>query len=114
MEEQNTKTTELVTNEQNAPVKIDDPYKTSRLLYIIEAALEYFVALLVTDTYLTKIATSIGISNTGIGILSAFVALGNSFQIFAIFLSQKKGVKKRTIWLGLLIQLYLHRPPVPL
>ena len=105
VEEQNTKTTEVVTSEQNAPVKIDDPYKTSRLLYIIEAALEYFVAILVADTYLTKIATSIGISNTGIGILSAFVALGNSFQIFAIFLSQKKGVKKRTIWLGLLNQL---------
>ncbi len=41
------------------------PYKTSRTLYIIEAALEYFIAILVAETYLAKIAMSIGISDAG-------------------------------------------------
>ena len=95
---------EVVCAEQ-ASVEIKDPYKTSRLLYIIGAALEYFVAILVGESYLAKVAMSIGISDSGIGILSAFVSLGHAFQIFAIFLSQKNGVKKRTIWLGLLNQL---------
>lgn len=84
---------------------VRDPYKTSRTLYIIEAALEYFIALLVSETYLAKIAMSVGISDAGIGILTSFVALGHAFQIFAIFLSQQKSVKKRTVWCGLLNQL---------
>ena len=96
---------EEIVREEQTPLEIKDPYKTSRLLYIIEAALEYFVAILVGETYLAKVAMSIGISNSGIGILSAFVSLGHAFQIFAIFLSQKNGVKKRTVWLGLLNQL---------
>ena len=85
--------------------EIKDPYKSSRILYIIEAALEFFVAILVGETYLAKVAMTIGISQSGIGVLSAFVSLGYAFQIFAIFLSQKNGVKRRTIWLGLLNQL---------
>ena len=88
-------------SEQN----LRDPYKTSRVLYIIEAALEYFIAILVGDTYLAKIAMTIGINDAGIGILTAFVSLGHAFQIFAIFLSQKKSVKKRTVWFGLINQL---------
>lgn len=91
--------------EQLNEAELRDPYKTSRILYIIEAALEYFVAILVSETFLAKVALSIGVSEAGVGILSAFVSLGHAFQIFAIFLSQKKSVKKRTIWLGLLNQL---------
>ena len=67
---------EEIVREEQTPLEIKDPYKTSRLLYIIEAALEYFVAILVGETYLAKVAMSIGISNSGIGILSAFVSLG--------------------------------------
>ncbi len=82
-----------------------DPYQTSRILYIIEAALEYFVAILVGETYLAKIAMSIGVSDSGIGVLTAFVSLGQFFQIFTIFISQRKGVKKLIVWLGLANQL---------
>ena len=35
--------------------KLKDPYKSSRLLYIIEAALEYFIAIAVGTVYLAKI-----------------------------------------------------------
>ncbi len=71
-----------------------DQYKLSRLMYIIEAALEYFVAIAVSTVYLARITTYLGMSDALTGILSAFVSLGFSFQIFAIFLTHKTPVKR--------------------
>lgn len=70
-------------------------YKISRFLYIIEAALEYFIAIAVGTVYLAKLATHIGISDWLTGILTSFVSLGCAFQIFAVFLGRFKPVK---IW----------------
>ena len=58
-----------------------DIYKTSRLLYIIEAALEYFISILVTGAYLAKITAAIGMSDAVTGILTAL------FQMSAMCLS---------------------------
>ena len=74
--------------------KLKDPYKSSRLLYIIEAALEYFIAIAVGTVYLAKITKQIGLSDSVTGILTSFVSLGCGFQIIAIFLAHKKPVKK--------------------
>jgi MFS family permease len=76
-----------------------DIYKTSRVLYIIEAALEYFISLLVTGAYLAKITSSLGMSDSLTGILTSFVSLGCGFQIIAIFLANKRPVKR---WVTLL------------
>ncbi len=70
-----------------------DEYKFSRLLYIIEAALEYFISLMFTGAYIAKIATAIGMDSSTTAILTSFVALGQCFQIFAIFLANKKPVR---------------------
>ncbi len=72
---------------------MNDQYKLSRLMYIIEAALEYFVAIAVSTVYLARITTYIGMSDALSGILSSFVSLGCAFQIFAIFLTHKTPVK---------------------
>ena len=71
-----------------------DTYKFSRLMYIIEAALEYFIAIAVSSIYLAKIADYIGIQDGLTAILSAFVSLGCSFQLIAIFLGNKRPVKR--------------------
>ena len=71
-----------------------DVYRTSRFLYIIEAALEYFISLLVTGAYLAKITEAIGISDALTGILTSFVSLGCGFQIIAIFLANRRPVKR--------------------
>ena len=71
-----------------------DEYKSTRILYIIEAALEYFVAIAVGTVYLAKITSEIGIPDNVTGILTSFVSLGCGFQIIAIFLAHKKPVKK--------------------
>lgn len=67
-----------------------DEYGFSRLLYILEAALEYFISIAVGSVYLAKLAEYIGFSDSLTGILSAFVSLGCGFQIIAIFLAHKK------------------------
>ena len=79
--------------------KQKDIYKTSRVLYIIEAALEYFIALMMIGAYLAKLTEAIGISDAVTGILSAFVSLGFGFQVVALFLANKRPVKR---WVTLL------------
>lgn len=74
--------------------KLKDPYKSSRVMYIIEAALEYFISIAVGTVYLAKIASEIGIPDNVTGILTSFVALGCGFQILAIFLAHRQPVKK--------------------
>ena len=74
--------------------KEKDKYAFSRLLYIIEATLEYFISLAVGGVYLAKITKYIGISDAVTGIITAFVSLGCGFQIIALFLAHKKPVKR--------------------
>ncbi len=71
-----------------------DQYRLSRILYVIEAALEYFISMAVGTVYLAKITTYIGLSDGLTGILSAFVSLGCGFQLFAIFLVNRRPVKR--------------------
>ena len=92
-----------------------DKYKGSRLLYIIEAAIEYFISILVGTTYLAKMTTSIGISDGVTGILSSFISLGFGFQIFSLFIANKRPIKRIVIILHLINELafaFLYLVPV--
>ncbi|MBQ7642967.1 MAG: MFS transporter [Clostridia bacterium] len=71
-----------------------DEYKLSRILYIAEATIEYFISVLMTGAYLAKITSAIGMSDSLTGILTSFVSLGCGFQIIAIFLANKRPVKR--------------------
>lgn len=71
-----------------------DPYKYSRVLYIVEAMLEYFISIAVGTVYLARITAYIGIPDSLTGILSSFVSLGCGFQLVAIFLANKRPVKR--------------------
>ena len=82
-----------------------DIYKKSRIFYIISATLEYFIAILTGTAYLAKIASSIGMSDGTIGILSSFTALGCAFQIVSLTMRTDKAVKSRVIAINLLNQL---------
>lgn len=83
-----------------------DVYKRSRLLYIIEAALEYFISITVTGAYLATLTNSLGFSDSLTGILTSFVSLGCGFQIIAIFLANKRPVKRWVTILHTLNQLF--------
>ena len=80
-------------------------YRNSRVFYCIEAALEYFIAIMVGETYLAKIASELGVSDAVTGVLYAFVSLGSAFQIFAIFLANKTPVKRWITSLHIINQL---------
>ena len=82
-----------------------DIYKTSRVLYIISAALEYFISILTGTAYLAKVAGSIGISEGTIGVLSSFVALGCAFQIVSLAMRTDKPVKRMVTLVNLFNQL---------
>ena len=83
-----------------------DIYKTSRGMYVAEAAVEYFISMIVTGAYLAKVTTAIGISDGLTGILTSFVSLGCGFQIIAIFLANRRPVKRWVTALHSLNQLF--------
>ena len=83
-----------------------DIYKTSRGMYVAEAAIEYFISMIVTGAYLAKVTTAIGISDGLTGILTSFVSLGCGFQIIAIFLANRRPVKRWVTALHSLNQLF--------
>lgn len=85
--------------------KSKDEYRASRILYIIQAAVEYFIATLAGGAYLAKITTSIGIPDDVTAILTATVSLGVGFQLFALFISRNKRAKGFVIPWSLAYQL---------
>lgn len=74
-----------------------DIYKTSRVLYVIEALAEYLSSLLVTSTFLAAISKEIGLSDAWTGIVATFTSLGCGFQMLSLFINRKNGVKKVVI-----------------
>ena len=90
---------------QPVPNQTKDVYHFSRLMYILEAALEYFISILVGGAYLANLTAAIGLSDGVTGILTSFVSLGCSFQIVALLLVHRKPVKRWVTALHLLNQL---------
>ena len=73
-------------------------YKRSRGAYMAQCTIEYLVSLLVTDVFLAKLLTSIGISDAISGIISSFIALAFVIQLFSIALMKTKySIKKMVI-----------------
>lgn len=83
-----------------------DEYRLSRICYIIEAALEYFISIMVTGAYLARITSSLGFSDSLTGVLSSFVSLGCVFQLGSIGLFRNvRRVKKPIIGCHIMNQL---------
>ena len=53
--------------------------KRGRFMYILEAALEYFIALLVAGSFLATLTKELGFSDSLTGILSSVISLGCLF-----------------------------------
>ncbi len=83
----------LLSKNTNELSNTERKYSRTRLLYIIEAALEYFFSLLLTGAYIAKVASAIGMSDATVGILTQMSSLGCVFQLCALFISGKKQVK---------------------
>ena len=82
-----------------------DASNRSRMGYIIEAALEYFITLLVSGAFLTTLLLQNGIPDSLTGMISAVGSLAGLVQIFAIFLARIRKVKGVVTLIMLLNQL---------
>lgn len=82
-------------------------YKRSRVAYATQCTIEYFITLLITDAFLAKLLTNIGISDVLIGIISSFISLAMVMQLLSMFLMGLKiGTKKLVITLDTICNIF--------
>ncbi len=77
--------------------------KRSRLMYIIEAALEYFFTMMVAGSFLATLTKELGLTDSLTGVLSSVVSLGCLFQLLSLLVRPKRA-KKSVIILSMLNQ----------
>ncbi len=87
------------------PEKSVDIYRKSRIMYIIEAALEYFISISVSGAFFATLTTYLGISDSTTGLLISFTSLGFCFQIIALLIPNRRSSKKLVVSGHLLEQL---------
>ena len=80
------------------------PCRRGRILYIIEAALEYLVSILVAGSYLATLTNELGFSDSLTGILSSFISLGCLFQLLSLLVRPRR-VKGLVVSLSIANQL---------
>ncbi len=78
--------------------------KRDRIIYIIQAAVEYWIALIVSDVFLATLTKELGFSDSATGIISSIITIGCLFQIASTFFS-RVNIKKYVIILSVSDQL---------
>lgn len=73
-------------------------------MYIMEAALEYLVSLLVSSSFLATLTKSLGMSDSLTGVLSSVISLGCLFQLLSA-VYRRRQVKRFVMALSILNQL---------
>lgn len=64
--------------------------KRSKMMYVLEAALEYLISILVAGSFLATLTKELGMSDSLTGILSSLISLGCLFQLLSIFYRRQK------------------------
>lgn len=86
-----------MTNTSQTDIYASPAYKRSRRAYTLECAFEYYVALLVSGAFLSKLLTHIGVSDALNGVISSFISLAFFFQLFSILVVQRITNTKRFV-----------------
>lgn len=58
--------------------------KIGRIMYVLEAAFEYFISILVAGSFLATLTAELGMSDSLTGILSSVISLGCLFQLLSV------------------------------
>lgn len=82
-----------------------DGQERNRVAYIVEAALEYFISLLVTDAFLATLLTRTGVSDAAAGVITQLASLAFVAQLFSVFVRKTRGMKRWVTALHLADQL---------
>ena len=64
--------------------------RRGRIMYIIEAGIEYLISIMVANTYLALLTKELGISDSLTGIISSFISLGCVFQLCSILIRKRR------------------------
>ncbi len=72
-------------------------YVRSRKAYIVFCAVDYYITIAVTDTFLAKILSDIGVSDILTGIISSFISLAFLFEIFVVLFAHRIRNGKRLV-----------------
>ncbi len=83
--------------EKTTTVNEDAVCKRSRIAYAAQCAFDHLISLLITDAFLAKLLTNIGISDSVIGIISSFISFSFLFQLMSISMVPKMKNVKRTV-----------------
>lgn len=68
----------------------NDVRKRAQRLYVVQAAAEYLISILVTGSFLATLTKEIGMSDGLTGILSSIISLGCLFQMMSALLGPRK------------------------
>ena len=66
----------------------------NRFYYIIEAAVEYFISLLITGAFLATLLTRSGVSDAATGVITQLASLAFTAQLFSVFFRKTRGMKR--------------------
>ena len=81
-------------------------YVRSRRAYSTQCMLEYFIALLVSDAFLSKLLTVLGLSDAQVGVISSLISAAFLFQLSSVFLVNRiRRVKRCLLFFTTLSQL---------
>ena len=67
--------------------------RRNRILYDIEALLDYLISILITDAFLATLLTRSGISDSATGIITQLASLGFMAQLVSVFMRRGKSIK---------------------
>lgn len=88
------------------PKNTEKTKRINRFSYITEAAVEYFISLLVTGAFLAAILKNIGVSDSVTGITTGLASFAYLAQLVAVlFINPKKSVKRMVTLMHLANQL---------
>ena len=94
-------------NAVNEQMYASKDYKRSRWAYKLECTFEYFVTLLVADAFLATLLSSLGMSDSMVGIISSIASLAFLFQLFSVLVAQRiRNTKRFVIIFHTLSQLF--------
>ena len=82
----------------------DKALKRGRTMYVMEAALEYFISIMVAGSFLATLTSELGFSDSLTGILSSIISLGCLFQLLSIFIRCQR-VKGLVVFLSIFNQI---------
>lgn len=86
--------------------KVEKQLRTNRVSYIFEAALEYFIDIMIKTTFITALLMNLGVSQGNAGIITSLASFGFTAQFFSVmFINPGNHVKRMSTVVHLINQL---------